>query len=109
MKEKSKTLVDFLGGTQQEVPAMYVNASPRFFISADDPPILFFHGTNDELVTIKGPEMMIKEFREKGVEAELFRIDRGDHITAAMNKEGVDQAVAFLSKHLLSSAASGSN
>lgn len=109
VKEKSKTLVDFLGGTQQEVPAMYVNASPRFFISADDPPILFFHGTNDELVTIKGPEMMIKEFREKGVEAELFRIDRGDHITAAMNKEGVDQAVAFLSKHLLSSAASGSN
>jgi triacylglycerol lipase len=104
VKERSKTLVEFLGGTQEEVPAMYVEASPRFFISSDDPPILFFHGTGDDLVTIKGPEIMIEEFQAKGVEASLLRIERADHITAALNRNAVEESVSFLAKHLAAPA-----
>jgi triacylglycerol lipase len=100
VKERSKTLVDFLGGTQEEIPEVYVNASPRFYISPDDPPILFFHGTGDALVTIKGPEIMVEEFKSKGVPAELVKVERADHITAALNRDAVEQAVDFLAKKL---------
>ncbi|MBY0589364.1 alpha/beta hydrolase [bacterium] len=106
VKEKSKTLVDFLGGTQQDVPILYVDASPRFYISEDDPPILFFHGKADALVTIKGPQIMVEEFKSKGVPAELVEIDRADHITAAMNRGAVEKAIDFLAQRLDAKSAS---
>lgn len=97
---ESRTLKDFLGGTKNDVPDAYVNASPYFYLSADDPPIFFFHGTGDKLVTIRGPEIAVKLLKEKGVEAELYSVPKGDHITAAMNLQAVEKAIDFLEEHL---------
>ena len=36
-----------------EDPDIYTAASPRFYISADDPPTLIFHGTIDNLVPVR--------------------------------------------------------
>ncbi len=41
---------DFLGGTREEKPEAYVKASPLTFLTADDAPVLTFHGTKDPLV-----------------------------------------------------------
>jgi acetyl esterase/lipase len=43
-------LRDFLGGTAEEKPELARLASPAAFASADDPPVLTFQGTKDELV-----------------------------------------------------------
>jgi acetyl esterase/lipase len=96
----NRTLIQFLGGTRREVPDQYVNASPYFYLTSDDPPIFFFHGDDDELVTIRGPEVAVEILRSKGVEAELLRVPKANHITAAMNLDAVAKAMAFLDKHL---------
>jgi triacylglycerol lipase len=98
--DDDRVLAHFLGGTKRQNPTAYVHASPFFYITADDPPILFFHGTKDRLVTIRGPEVMVEAFREKGVEASLVRIEGADHITAAMNLPAIESAVDFLARHL---------
>lgn len=100
LKNDDKVLSHFLGGTKGEVPEVYVTASPAFYLSEDDPPILFFHGTADELVTIRGPEIMIERLQKKGVEASLHKVPGGDHITAATNLEAVQKSIEFLEKHL---------
>lgn len=47
----SKPLVrDFLGATAEEKPELAAKASPRTYVSSDDPPILTFQGTRDPLV-----------------------------------------------------------
>jgi acetyl esterase/lipase len=49
--EVSKPLVrDFLGATPIERPDLAAKASPRTYITHDDPPILTFQGTRDPLV-----------------------------------------------------------
>lgn len=100
LEEDDKVLAHFLGGTKGEVPEVYVTASPAFYLSEDDPPILFFHGTADELVTIRGPEIMIERLQKKGVEASLHKVPGGDHITAATNLQAVQKSIEFLEKHL---------
>lgn len=100
VKERSRTLVDFLGGTMDDAVEQYRNASPAFYLTADDPPIFFFHGTSDELVTIRGPEIMVERLKKLGVEASLYRVDQGNHISAAFHRGAIDEAVAFFDRHL---------
>lgn len=100
VEEDSRVLRDFLGGTKREAPDAYVNASPYYYLSSDDPPIFFFHGVDDRLVTIRGPEIAVQILKDKGVEAELYSIPKADHITAAMNLEAVQKSLDFLERHL---------
>ncbi len=49
--EASKPLVrDFLGATATDRPDLAAKASPRSYVTKDDPPILTFQGTKDPLV-----------------------------------------------------------
>jgi acetyl esterase/lipase len=49
--EVSKPLVkDFLGATPTDRPDLAAKASPRSYVTKDDPPILTFQGTKDPLV-----------------------------------------------------------
>ena len=49
--EVSKPLVkDFLGATATDRPDLAAKASPRSYVTKDDPPILTFQGTKDPLV-----------------------------------------------------------
>ena len=41
---------------RREVPEQYRLASPAAFVSADDPPMFFFHGERDELVPLVSPK-----------------------------------------------------
>ena len=59
-------LAYWLGGTPADKPDDYRDASPINFVTADDPPMYFFHGDSDELVPIRSP-------REDGREAALRR------------------------------------
>ena len=100
LEDDDKVLAHFLGGTKGQVPELYVTASPAFYLTPDDPPILFYHGTADELVTIRGPEMMVERLRAKGVDASLWKVPGGDHITAATNLEAVQKSIEFFEKNL---------
>lgn len=90
----------WLGGTRRQVGDLYRQASPAAFVTADDPPMFFFHGEKDELVPLVSPREMCRRMNEVGVPAELYVVPQLGHIAAAMDRTAIDKGIAFLSKYL---------
>jgi len=44
--------IDFIGSPYEDNPELYELASPKTFITPDDPPTLIFQGTIDSLVSV---------------------------------------------------------
>lgn len=96
-----RLIEQFLGGPPSQVPDVYRKASPMTYVSKDDPPFLLIHGTQDKLVPIGQSEAFEKKLKEAGVEAELMRIEGGDHGFGGRNLEtALAAALAFFEKHL---------
>jgi acetyl esterase/lipase len=90
----------FLGGCQSECPDQYRLASPAAFVTADDPPMFFFHGERDQLVPLASPEHMRQELAKAGVEAELYIVPNLGHMAASMDYGAIGRAIVFLADHL---------
>jgi dipeptidyl aminopeptidase/acylaminoacyl peptidase len=43
------------------------------------PPFLFFHGTNDHIVSLKQSELLTKQLKDGGVPAELVALEKEGH------------------------------
>ena len=54
-------------------------ASPVAWTSADDPPFLLVHGTEDRVVPLEQSELLAVALREAGVEVELLVVKRAGH------------------------------
>jgi acetyl esterase/lipase len=50
---KADALIRLLGGTWEEVPAVYEKASPLSYVRRDSPPVLTLHGDRDEVVSLE--------------------------------------------------------
>lgn len=50
---KSPYLIPFIGGTPQEKPEAYRQASPRNFVTRAHPPTFLYHGRRDRLVEVE--------------------------------------------------------
>lgn len=70
---------DFMGKSYEEDPDRYKLASPRFHISADDPPTLIFHGTIDSLVPISQADSLDAWLSEANVPHEYHRLKGWPH------------------------------
>ena len=77
----------WLGGTRAEKPDEYRNASPANFITADDPPMYFFHGEEDLLVPISSPQRMVSCCKRLDVTAEMYAMKNAGHIQALFDRE----------------------
>ncbi len=95
----------WLGGTRRQVPQVYELASPVRYVTRDDPPMFFYHGSDDSLVPISNSETMVALLRRVGVTAELYAIEGAIHMDAGVNPEAARAAVQFLDKHLKAAAA----
>lgn len=69
-------LRDFLGGTPEEVPALYEQASPLQHAGAFSPPTLLIHGLRDDLVF---PEQSRRLARALGARARLLELPWANH------------------------------
>jgi acetyl esterase/lipase len=94
------TLSYWIGGSRQEMPDAYRNASPASFVSRDDPPMFFYHGEQDELVPIISPREMTVLLKARGVATEMYMVPQAGHLPAATNRQAIDQALAFADRHL---------
>jgi acetyl esterase/lipase len=90
----------WLGGTRRQVPQVYELASPVRYVSRDDPPMFFYHGSDDSLVPIRNSETMVALLRRVGVTAELYAIEGAVHIDAGLNPDAARAAVQFLDQYL---------
>jgi acetyl esterase/lipase len=89
----------FLGGTPEQLPQRYAEASPVWHVSADDPPVFLYHGKLDFLVTPDQPEDYYDALLAAGVDAELYLHSLRDHATMFLfGGEAEARAIGFLER-----------
>ncbi len=95
--------LQFLGKTYQEDPDIYRAASPRAYISANDPPTLIFHGTIDSLVPVSQSDSLHKWLDQAGVVNEYHRLKGWPHtmdLSVKVNNYCQFYMDAFFKKYL---------
>ena len=68
-----------IGGPIQEHKDAARAASPITYVSADDPPFLIVHGTEDPLVPYDQSQRFFDALEQEGVEALLITVEGGGH------------------------------
>lgn len=87
-----------LGGPVLERQEAARQASPVTYASADDPPFLIVHGTDDPLVPYSQAELLYAALKKAGARPLLVKIEGGGH---GIGGPQVSERVrAFLDKHL---------
>ncbi len=94
------TLHRFLGGSRDELPDLYAVASPITHVSADDPPVFLYHGTQDWIVGIDHARSMARALDEAGVPHELHESQLGHAATFVMDGAPMAGAIRFLDRWL---------
>jgi acetyl esterase/lipase len=89
------------GGSREDLPDVYRDASPALHVTGKEPPILFFHGGADLLVPNEQPRRMIEALRKAGRDAELYEISWAGHLAAAAHPGALQRATAFFLEHLV--------
>lgn len=90
----------WLAGTRAEKPDNYCNASPANFITADDPPMYFFHGVDDAIVPVTSPEKMVESLKAAGLMAEMHEVKNAGHLQTMFDRGAIDQAKLFADHYL---------
>ena len=94
---------DFLNTTFDDDPGTYRKASPKTFISTDDPPTLIFHGTIDSLVPVSQSDSLNSWLENAGIPHEYHRLKGWPHtmdLSVKVNNYCQFYIDAFLEKHL---------
>lgn len=95
----------FMGGTPEEVPDNYVQASPVTHVSADDPPLLLLHGIEDVVVPYQQALTMQARCQEVGVPVELITVPGGGHGLRGgapqLIRQALERKQQFILEHLL--------
>jgi len=77
---QASSVIAFMGGTKDEVPDRYAEASPLTHVAPGDPPYLFIHGDNDWFVDIDHAYRMQAALDGVGTETHLLEVPGGGHI-----------------------------
>jgi CubicO group peptidase (beta-lactamase class C family)/acetyl esterase/lipase len=90
-----------LGGPANERVELARQASPAFHVTADDPPLLIFHGSNDNTVLIGQSERMVDVYTAAKLPVTLHVLEDSAHggkeFYAGENRQ---RLVQFLDRHL---------
>lgn len=100
MPGDSDRIAFWIGGTRDAMPNEYRDASPASFITADDPPMYFFHGQQDFIVPVQSPTEMVKLLKNAHVTAEMCAIKDAGHIQALFDRPALEHGLAFADKYL---------
>lgn len=77
---ENDVVVDFVGGTQAEVPEKYDQASPISYVAPGAPPFLFISGDADWFVDIEHAHRMQRALDAVGTDTRLLAIPGGGHL-----------------------------
>lgn len=94
-------LIPLLGASYAEKPELYKRLSPVVYVTRDDPPFLFFHGTADTLVSVRHSRVLARQLQAVGVPARVIELEgeghgwRGEKLTRTL-----EQMLEFLDEHL---------
>jgi acetyl esterase/lipase len=94
-------VVALLGGTVQEVPDRYRDASPLSWIDQRTTPFLVIHGDRDDVVPIEQSRRLVAALRAAAVKVEYVELADAGHDDVAWDRVG-PEILAFLERHLRS-------
>jgi len=87
----------FLGGTFREIPEVFRQASPVTYVTADDPPVFIYHGTDDKTVSPDHAKAFKAALDRAGVRNELRWVEgRGHASLLLLGGAAEDAAIDFL-------------
>ena len=92
-----KTLI---GGTFDQMPEKYRQASPLTYVSNDDPPVLTLHGDKDTTVPVEQALLLDQKMKEVGVPHILIITKGGGHYAPSSFFEEYYPLWDFLDKYL---------
>jgi acetyl esterase/lipase len=96
---ESSAIAHVMGGTRDEKPRAYENASPLTHASQDDSPFFFFHGTADLIVPQASSQYLHSKLCELNVESEYYAVEGRGHLLAFIDRTARRRAIDFLRKH----------
>jgi acetyl esterase/lipase len=101
-----QVLRDYLGGTPDQVPDSYKDASPIDDVSPSAPPVLMFHGPNDPLVWAKQSQRLDAKLKSLGVPSILIELPWATHafdytLSGPGGQVSTDAVISFLKKVFL--------
>jgi acetyl esterase/lipase len=80
-----------LGAAPAEDPARALDASPVGRVTANAPPFLLLHGTEDTIVPFAQSERLARALRDAGAQGELRPVEGADHLWAGLSEEAVEE------------------
>ncbi|MBT2526238.1 alpha/beta hydrolase [Streptomyces sp. ISL-99] len=83
-----------IGAPIAEAPDRARAASPVTYITADAPPFLILHGTDDSLIPLAQGEQFAAALREAGAHVDFRPVPGADHGWAGLPDEAVEQCFA---------------
>jgi acetyl esterase/lipase len=93
-------IVDFLGGTPDEVPDQYRDASPISWVDGNSSPFLLLQGNADELNHVDHARLMSQALQRRGIEVVHGEFQGLDHFEVAEWDHSGAWTTAFFAKHL---------
>jgi len=98
---EAQVFLPFLGASFDDKPDLYKRASPISYVSKDDPPFLFFHGTEDKLVNIRHSKLLAEKLQEVGVPARVVVLEGEGHGWKDKKlADTIEQTLEFLDERL---------
>jgi acetyl esterase/lipase len=89
----------FIGVEREGNKDKWMVASSPYYASDDDPPVIMFHGTSDNIVNIEQSQELYDSLKNHNVVTEFVKVSGGSHGGNVMNSsENLSKAVAFLDK-----------
>lgn len=99
VNESAGSVYKLFGGPLAEKQDVAKSASPVTFVTADDPPFLIMHGTDDRTVAINQAERLYEAQKKAGVNTRFVKINGGGHGIGGPKVE--ERVQTFFAKQLL--------
>ncbi|OAI46086.1 hypothetical protein AYO44_11935 [Planctomycetaceae bacterium SCGC AG-212-F19] len=99
---EKRLMLSVLGAPFAEHPELYQRASPVHYVRPEAPPHLFFHGTEDTIVSIEHSRLLAAKLQAVGASARLVEVPGQNHGAwpRRVFNPCLEQAIGFLQEKL---------
>ncbi len=89
---------ELLGGTPQEVPEIWLEASAASWVDGSEPPFLIIHGQDDQNIPASQSQDFALILETAGVDVELLLIPDADHNQIKSSTQSIEAVENFISR-----------